>query len=409
MGKRTATGSLWQEFSTPFHTPESADNLTWEQYFQLLDQLNRHLVTASSHEAERAYKSLQTLYVVPTADESRPCAWKRPNEAYSYNYANQAINALLTEKKALMTSSAADWIQRHESVHVALVFAGLRPSILEIEPFPSDPESFSIPCGKRIRNLRAVLAALCSSASDPFDSISLVRQTASTATLVQLNKLLSVEPNLFSYSEKSPAGAVRVKENPQLSFLRSMPWLSIDGAWWVLNMESLNKTGLSAEQRELWEIILKSFDNDVAVPQEPQGVVDVGFGAERGNHRRLEIERAAIKAILLEEPDLQTTPTNNEGFDLFTLDESKFVEVKSMVGAWSTQNQAKLTWPQIKMADKCQDKYWIYVVEFAEDNGRRKIHRIHHPFSKTIRFGFSPEVWRPGVAEENSIENTPRT
>jgi hypothetical protein len=402
MGKKTGTGSLWQDLSRAFHTPESADSLTWEQYFQLLEQLNGYFVTASSEEAQQAYKSLQTLHVVPTMDESRPRAWKLPKEAYWCNHANQSINALLTEKKALMASSAADWIQRCESFHAALMFAGLRTSILQIEPFPNDPESFSLPCGQRIRNLKNVLTAIGSSAGSKPEASATLQQQASTATLVQLNQLLTVEPSLFNYSEKSSTGAISVKEHPQLRLLREIRWLNIKGEMQPLDLQSVNKAGMSEAHRAIWEKILKSVSPNIDETDAAQRGVKVDLAAEQIQRRRLEIEEAAIAAILIEEPELQRTPPNNEGFDLFTTNDEKFVEVKSLLGAWTTRNTAKLTWPQMRMAYKAQDKYWIYVVEFAEDNARRNINRIHHPFSHNMRFSFSPDVWRAGIGDDSS-------
>ncbi len=119
---------------------------------------------------------------------------------------------------------------------------------------------------------------------------------------------------------------------------------------------------------------------------------------------RHQIEAAAIAHILQIERTLQGTPTNNPGFDLFEGDSLefpvRFVEVKSKRGAWS--GVVALSDEQFHLADIERERYWLYVVEFAEQPDKRYVHRIQDPAGKARHFTYD-SGWK-ALAETSNIE-----
>lgn len=119
---------------------------------------------------------------------------------------------------------------------------------------------------------------------------------------------------------------------------------------------------------------------------------------------RRQIEAAAIAHILQVEPTLQGTPTNNPGFDLFEGEALefpvRFVEVKSKRGAWS--GVVALSDEQFHLADIERERYWLYVVEFAEQPDKRHVHRIQDPAGKARHFTYD-SGWK-ALADTNNTE-----
>jgi len=119
---------------------------------------------------------------------------------------------------------------------------------------------------------------------------------------------------------------------------------------------------------------------------------------------RRQIEAAAIAHILQIESTLQRTPTNNPGFDLFEGESIefpvRFVEVKSKRGAWS--GVVALSDEQFHLADIERERYWLYVVEFAEQPHKRSVHRIQDPAGKARHFTYD-SGWK-ALAETSNIE-----
>lgn len=81
---------------------------------------------------------------------------------------------------------------------------------------------------------------------------------------------------------------------------------------------------------------------------------------------------------------------NNPGFDVLARDssgEDEYIEVKGQSGAW-TQEGVALTPTELLMAQRMRDRYWLCVVEFAQDDKRRQLHLLNDPFGLVTQFRF---------------------
>ena len=107
------------------------------------------------------------------------------------------------------------------------------------------------------------------------------------------------------------------------------------------------------------------------------------------HEQRLVLEEAAIQKILELEPTLERTSQNNAGYDLYNPEEDgKVVEVKSMSG--SLENRpATMTRTQFHTALELGEKYWLYVVEYADDRERSRIKKIQDPARRVQTFTFN--------------------
>ena len=147
-----------------------------------------------------------------------------------------------------------------------------------------------------------------------------------------------------------------------------------------------------------------------------------------GNQRNREIEDAAIKLILTEEPSLRRTKYGNHGFDLWEpgpndnpvpLNEAedereiewelgpnpqpkRWIEVKSSAGQVSS---VPLSGTQFEYALKKQDAYWLYVVENATTPGQSRIFKIQNPAQKILN-AFDFTLRRDWIEEHQSRGNT---
>jgi len=106
---------------------------------------------------------------------------------------------------------------------------------------------------------------------------------------------------------------------------------------------------------------------------------------------RMSLEREAINAILLHEPNLNRTPVNNPGFDLYEVDANnkpiRLVEVKAMTGSLLNR-PVTLSRMQFEMATKAGRAYWLYVVENALSPELLRIVKIQDPSGKACSFTF---------------------
>lgn len=124
---------------------------------------------------------------------------------------------------------------------------------------------------------------------------------------------------------------------------------------------------------------------------------------------RMSIETEAIKRILAHEPDWQRTEQNNPGYDLYKVDsdgrQSCWCEVKAMKG--SLQNRpVGISHTQFEHAIERGKSYWLYVVEYADDDEKYHIVKIQDPVGKARTFTFDrgwievAEVIEADVAEQ---------
>ena len=106
---------------------------------------------------------------------------------------------------------------------------------------------------------------------------------------------------------------------------------------------------------------------------------------------RMRIEEQAIEKILQEESELERTPKNNPGFDLYKTDESgktiRWIEVKSMTGSLEGSSVG-LSRTQFDLAREKGLAYWLYIVEHASDTKRARVLRIQDPAGRARTFTF---------------------
>ena len=126
-----------------------------------------------------------------------------------------------------------------------------------------------------------------------------------------------------------------------------------------------------------------------------------------GNQRNREVEDAAIKLILTEEPFLRRTEYGNHGFDLWKPGPNdnpvRWIEVKSSAGEPSS---VSLSITQFRFALKKQDAYWLYVVINVTLEGTGNILKIQNPAKWILNTidGFNLSLaW---IEQHQSRENT---
>jgi len=131
-----------------------------------------------------------------------------------------------------------------------------------------------------------------------------------------------------------------------------------------------------------------------APPAEPQP-----RGPERGEqNENREIARAAVARVMELERAEQRNPTelphNNPGYDVESRDgdDIRYIEVKGTAGSWPVAGVA-VSDSQFNKAWTEGERYWLYVVEYALDDERARIHRIQNPTGAITEYRFDPG-WR---------------
>jgi hypothetical protein len=130
--------------------------------------------------------------------------------------------------------------------------------------------------------------------------------------------------------------------------------------------------------------------------------------SEEERRERVVLGDAAADLVCAFELKHGRSPTklahNHPGWDIDSFDirrvESKgvantlprLIEVKGIRGPWTRQGVA-ISRRQFEAAREYADRYWLYVVEFADDLARARIHPIHNPFGKITQFWFD-NGWR---------------
>lgn len=87
---------------------------------------------------------------------------------------------------------------------------------------------------------------------------------------------------------------------------------------------------------------------------------------------------------------LTEMPHNNPGYDVRALTaggDEEFIEVKGQGGAW-TQEGVALTPKELLTAQQMGERYWLCVVEFAEDEKRRQLSLLKNPFGLALQFRY---------------------
>lgn len=136
---------------------------------------------------------------------------------------------------------------------------------------------------------------------------------------------------------------------------------------------------------------------DSASPREFISYVAVGPDEEEldpdglEQEKRMNLEAEAIERILAHERDWRRTEQNNPGYDLYKVDsvgrQSCWCEVKAMKG--SLQNRpVGISHTQFGYAIERGESYWLYVVEYADDDEKYRIVKIQDPVGKARTFTF---------------------
>lgn len=131
-------------------------------------------------------------------------------------------------------------------------------------------------------------------------------------------------------------------------------------------------------------------------------------GGEYAELRR-QIAMAAVNFVIERESEeghqVHEMPFNNEGFDLqrTTADGStEYIEVKGQSGLW-TEMGIVLTPAELQYAQRFRERYFLYVVEFANEPERRTLYRIQDPFGKVMQFRFD-SGWKAIATTSDTIE-----
>jgi hypothetical protein len=118
--------------------------------------------------------------------------------------------------------------------------------------------------------------------------------------------------------------------------------------------------------------------------------------------------KAAVKYFLEEYQSKWISLTemshNNPGFDVKATScdgVEEYIEVKGQKNGW-TEEGVILTPTELKKAIEAGDRYWLCVVEFAQDENRRRSYLIKNPFENTNQFRFD-SGWK-AVAQKDSLE-----
>lgn len=99
---------------------------------------------------------------------------------------------------------------------------------------------------------------------------------------------------------------------------------------------------------------------------------------------------------------------NNPGFDILAIthDEvEEYIEIKGQGGAWTEEGVA-LTPTELLTAHQKAGRYWLCVVEYANDAKRRRLHLVRDPFGLTQQFRFD-SGWRSASEIFEPISLTP--
>lgn len=83
-------------------------------------------------------------------------------------------------------------------------------------------------------------------------------------------------------------------------------------------------------------------------------------------------------------------PHNNPGFDVRAIaddGQEEFIEVKGQSSAWTEEGVA-LTPTELMTAQQKGDRYWLCIVEYAQDDRRRQLYLVRNPYGLTQQFRF---------------------
>lgn len=130
---------------------------------------------------------------------------------------------------------------------------------------------------------------------------------------------------------------------------------------------------------------------------------------DMSHEERLSIGKAAVDFVLElergEGHEVVEMPFTNEGFDILrgSKGAEEYIEVKGMSGAWGAEGIV-LTPPELRMAERHNERFWLYVVEYALEPSQRRLYKIQDPFGKTNQFRFD-SGWKGVVPAAAQVIN----
>ena len=146
----------------------------------------------------------------------------------------------------------------------------------------------------------------------------------------------------------------------------------------------------------------------VSFGQPDEGTNSESTLSEEERRERVVLGDAAADLVCTFEREHGRNPTklahNHPGWDIDSFDvrrveseggagvPSRMIEVKGIRGPWTRQGVA-ISRRQLEAAEQYRERYWLYVVEFADDHARARIHPIHNPFARITQFWFD-SGWR---------------
>lgn len=110
---------------------------------------------------------------------------------------------------------------------------------------------------------------------------------------------------------------------------------------------------------------------------------------------RTAVDQAGVRRVLEHERGCGRMPEEqrhgNRGFDVVSRDASgrvvRWIEIKSTAGTWDALG-VFMSRAQLEDNRDKGSRYWLYVVDNAEDDEAFRIHRIQDPWSQASKFGF---------------------
>ena len=130
--------------------------------------------------------------------------------------------------------------------------------------------------------------------------------------------------------------------------------------------------------------------------------------SESERRERIELGDAAADLVCVFERKHGRNPSklahNHPGWDIDSFDvrrvesevdselPSRIIEVKGIRGPWTRQGVA-ISRRQFEAAQQFGDRYWLYVVEHADDAEHAVVNPVHNPFAKISQFWFD-SGWR---------------
>jgi len=100
-------------------------------------------------------------------------------------------------------------------------------------------------------------------------------------------------------------------------------------------------------------------------------------------------------------------PKNHTGYDIESKDREgkivRYIEVKGTSGAWGSDGVG-VTAPEFEAARTHGERYWLYVVEYADTEGA-VLHRVRDP-AGTVSDFFFDGGWRAVAAQQDRQDSS---